>query len=67
MLLTLLHLHYPTTNALKLPSTRQACFYRKPISNTLAEAEEIIALAKEYNVKGQGTCGAIIPHLLPKK
>jgi predicted dehydrogenase len=28
-------------------------FYRKPISNTLAEAEEIIALAKEYNVKGQ--------------
>jgi predicted dehydrogenase len=28
-------------------------FYRKPISNTLAEAEEIIALAKEYNVKGK--------------
>jgi predicted dehydrogenase len=28
-------------------------FIEKPISNTLAEAEEIIALAKEYNVKGQ--------------
>jgi predicted dehydrogenase len=28
-------------------------FVEKPISNTVAEAEEIIALAKEYNVKGQ--------------
>ncbi|BCY29482.1 Gfo/Idh/MocA family protein [Flavobacterium okayamense] len=28
-------------------------FIEKPISNTVAEAEEIIALAKEYNVKGQ--------------
>jgi predicted dehydrogenase len=28
-------------------------FIEKPISNTLAEAEEIIVLAKEYNVKGQ--------------
>ncbi|EIA08424.1 Gfo/Idh/MocA family protein [Flavobacterium frigoris] len=28
-------------------------FIEKPISNTLAEAEEIIALANEYNVKGQ--------------
>jgi predicted dehydrogenase len=28
-------------------------FLEKPISNTVAEAEEIIALAKEYNVKGQ--------------
>lgn len=28
-------------------------FLEKPISNTVAEAEEIISLAKEYNVKGQ--------------
>ncbi|AWG27372.1 Gfo/Idh/MocA family protein [Flavobacterium kingsejongi] len=28
-------------------------FLEKPISNTVAEAEEIIALSKEYNVKGQ--------------
>ncbi len=28
-------------------------FLEKPISNTVEEAEEIIALAKEYNVKGQ--------------
>ena len=28
-------------------------FLEKPISNTVAEAEEIIALAKEFNVKGQ--------------
>ncbi|KUJ60945.1 oxidoreductase [Flavobacteriaceae bacterium CRH] len=28
-------------------------FIEKPIANTVAEAEEIIALAKEYNVKGQ--------------
>ncbi|WP_395075644.1 Gfo/Idh/MocA family protein [Flavobacterium sp.] len=28
-------------------------FIEKPISNTVAEAEEIIALAKEFNVKGQ--------------
>jgi predicted dehydrogenase len=28
-------------------------FLEKPISNTVAEAEEIITLAKEYNVKGQ--------------
>src|SRR5690606_18033232 len=28
-------------------------FLEKPISNTVAEAEEIIALAKEYGVKGQ--------------
>jgi predicted dehydrogenase len=28
-------------------------FIEKPISNTLAEAEEIIALAKEYSIKGQ--------------
>lgn len=28
-------------------------FLEKPISNTVAEAEEIIALAKVYNVKGQ--------------
>ena len=28
-------------------------FIEKPISNTVAEAEEIIALAKEYNIKGQ--------------
>ena len=28
-------------------------FIEKPISNTVAEAEEIIALAQQYNVKGQ--------------
>jgi predicted dehydrogenase len=28
-------------------------FIEKPISNTVEEAEEIIALAKQYNVKGQ--------------
>jgi predicted dehydrogenase len=28
-------------------------FLEKPISNTVAEAEEIIALSKKYNVKGQ--------------
>ncbi len=28
-------------------------FLEKPISNTVAEAEEIIALSKDYNVKGQ--------------
>jgi predicted dehydrogenase len=28
-------------------------FIEKPISNTVEEAEEIIALAKEYNIKGQ--------------
>jgi predicted dehydrogenase len=28
-------------------------FIEKPISNTVVEAEEIIALAKEFNVKGQ--------------
>jgi predicted dehydrogenase len=32
---------------------RQTRFYRKPISNTIEEAEEIITLANEYNVKGQ--------------
>jgi predicted dehydrogenase len=36
----------------KLPSN-QNTFYRKPISNTIEEAEEIITLANEYNVKGQ--------------
>jgi predicted dehydrogenase len=30
----------------------------KPISNTIEEAEEIITLANEYNVKGQ-VCGTI--------
>ncbi|OYU80369.1 MAG: oxidoreductase [Flavobacterium sp. BFFFF1] len=28
-------------------------FIEKPISNSVAEAEEIIALSKEYNIKGQ--------------
>ena len=28
-------------------------FIEKPITNTVAEAEELIALSKEYNVKGQ--------------
>jgi predicted dehydrogenase len=28
-------------------------FIEKPISNTIEEAEEIITLANEYNVKGQ--------------
>lgn len=28
-------------------------FIEKPISNTIEEADEIIALAKEYNIKGQ--------------
>ena len=28
-------------------------FLEKPITNTVAEAEELIALAKDYNVKGQ--------------
>src|SRR5690554_1258907 len=32
---------------------RKHIFLEKPISNTIAEAEEIIRLAKEYNVKGQ--------------
>jgi predicted dehydrogenase len=37
-------------------------FIEKPISNTLEEAEEIIALANEYNVKGQvGHVNALIP------
>jgi hypothetical protein len=36
--------------AIKSGKTR---FYRKPISNTIEEAEEIITLANEYNVKGQ--------------
>jgi predicted dehydrogenase len=36
----------------KLPSNQANTFYRKPISNTI-EAEEIITLANEYNVKGQ--------------
>jgi predicted dehydrogenase len=34
-------------------------FYRKPISNTIEEAEEIITLANEYNVKGQVGHGTI--------
>ena len=33
--------------------SRKHVFIEKPISNSVAEAEEIIALAKEYNVKGQ--------------
>ena len=33
--------------------SRKHVFIEKPISNRVAEAEEIIALAKEYNVKGQ--------------
>jgi predicted dehydrogenase len=37
----------------KLPSNQANTFYRKPISNTIEEAEEIITLANEYNVKGQ--------------
>jgi predicted dehydrogenase len=32
---------------------RQTRFIEKPISNTIEEAEEIITLANEYNVKGQ--------------
>ena len=32
---------------------RKHVFLEKPISNTVAEAEEIIALAKKHNVKGQ--------------
>jgi predicted dehydrogenase len=36
-----------------LPSNQANTFYRKPISNTIEEAEEIITLANEYNVKGQ--------------
>jgi predicted dehydrogenase len=40
--------------AAKLPSNQETRFIEKPISNTL-EAEEIIALANEYNVKGQVT------------
>jgi predicted nucleic-acid-binding Zn-ribbon protein len=31
---------------------RQTRFYRKPISNTIEEAEKLL-LANEYNVKGQ--------------
>lgn len=33
--------------------SRKHVFIEKPISNTVAEAEEIIALAREYGVKGQ--------------
>jgi hypothetical protein len=32
---------------------RQTRFYQKTHLNTIEEAEEIIALANEYNVKGQ--------------
>ncbi len=39
--------------ALEAIRARKHVFIEKPISNTVAEAEEIIALAKEYNVKGQ--------------
>lgn len=39
--------------AVKAIKKRKHIFLEKPISNTVAEAEEIIRLAKEYNVKGQ--------------
>jgi predicted dehydrogenase len=35
----------------KLPSNQANTFLSKPISNTIEEAEEIITLANEYNVK----------------
>jgi hypothetical protein len=35
----------------KLPSNQANTFYRKPISNTIEEAEEIITLANEYMLK----------------
>ena len=39
--------------ALEVIKAGKHVFIEKPISNTVEEAEEIIALAKEYNVKGQ--------------
>lgn len=39
--------------AVKAITKGKHIFLEKPISNTVAEAEEIIRLAKEYNVKGQ--------------
>ena len=39
--------------ALEVIKAGKHIFIEKPISNTVKEAEEIIALAKEYNVKGQ--------------
>lgn len=39
--------------ALEVIKAGKHIFIEKPISNTVEEAEEIIALAKEYNVKGQ--------------
>ena len=45
------HSHYKCAKvAIK---SRKHIFIEKPISNTLEEAQEIIALSKEYNVKGQ--------------
>jgi hypothetical protein len=44
---------FPITNVQSCHQIRQTRFYRKPISNTIEEAEEIITLANEYNVKGQ--------------
>lgn len=39
--------------ALQVINAGKHIFIEKPISNTVAEAEEIIALAKEHKVKGQ--------------
>ncbi|MGB1269840.1 MAG: Gfo/Idh/MocA family protein [Flavobacteriaceae bacterium] len=39
--------------AIQVITSKKHVFIEKPISNTVAEAEEIVALANEYNVKGQ--------------
>ncbi len=39
--------------AVQVIKSKKQLFIEKPISNTVAEAENILALAKEYGVKGQ--------------
>ena len=39
--------------AVQVIKSKKHVFIEKPISNTVLEAEEIVSLAKEYNIKGQ--------------
>ena len=39
--------------AIQVIKSKKHVFIEKPISNTVLEAEEIVSLAKEYNIKGQ--------------
>jgi predicted dehydrogenase len=58
---------FPITNVQSCHQIRQTRFYRKPISNTIEEAEEIITLANEYNVKDKGHVERFNPAFIATK